>query len=190
MQRVSDPRPIRLVLGVPPLELAAVYCEHADFVARTVRQFGIPEAQTEDIVHDVFLVVHRRLPDYDGSAPIKSWLYGITRRVVMHHQRGFSRAQRRLEHIPDPAPAPDPDEHVAKVQAVQVVRSFLGELDQDKRAVFALIEIEEMPAPEVARVLGVGLNTVYSRLRAARQRFERSIERWRSTREERARGRA
>ena len=168
--RIVDSSPRHAVLTV-----ASVYREHANFVVRIARQLGVKGAAAEDIVHDVFLVVHRRLPDYDGRGSIRSWLYGITRRVVMHHHRGTVRAERRNRRGPTPVPAPSPEEDIARTQAARFVQEFLQTLDEPQRMVFVLADIEGMSAPEISDALGVKTNTVYSRLRLARRRFERAL---------------
>jgi RNA polymerase sigma factor (sigma-70 family) len=160
----------------PRARVAAIYHEHADFVVRIARQLGAPAAQLEDIVHDVFLVLHRRLADYDDSrASIRAWLYGITRNVVYHQLRSDTRSERRLRLLPEPAPARPLDDTLARARASAAIDAFLAGLDEDRRMVFALIDIEGMSAPEVAHALTVNINTVYSRLRLARQQFTQFI---------------
>jgi len=155
-----------------PRDLADVYRDHADFVYRIACQLGVAPTHVEDVVHDVFLVVHRRLHEYDGRS-MRSWLYGITRRVVLHHHRGMTRAERRTRLAPVPGPVPDPEEHTAQHEAAAIVESFVASLDEDQRMVFVLVELEGTPIPEIAEALGIGINTLYSRLRLARRRFER-----------------
>ena len=156
--------------------VAALYHAHADFVARIARQLGVPAAQVEDSVHDVFLVVHRRLADFDDSrASIRSWLYGITRNIVYHRIRSDGRGERRLRLLPEPAPTQGPDEDIARAQAVAAIDGFLAGLDESRRMVFVLIDIEGLSAPEVAQALNVNINTIYSRLRLARQQFNQFI---------------
>jgi len=157
-----------------PRDLDAVYREHADFVYRVACQLGVDATHVEDVVHDVFLVVHRRLHEYDGRS-MRSWLYGITRRVSLHHHRGRRRADKRVQLAPVPGAAPDPEERTAVHEAVAIVESFVATLDDDQRAVFVLVELEGTPMPEVAESLGVNLNTLYSRLRLARRRFEQHL---------------
>jgi len=169
-------RQIRAVTSSAPI-LADVYREHIDFVIRTTRHLGVPESSVEDVVHDIFLVVHRRLEDYDGRSTMRSWLYGIARRVVLHHKRGFSRARAREAQAPVPPPQLDAEETVARRQAAETVRNCLGMLDPEQRMVFVLADIEGMSAPEIAQALGVKLNTVYSRLRLGRKKFERALAR-------------
>ncbi len=136
-------------------------------------------AHAEDVVHDVFLVVHRRLDDYSPSASIRGWLYGITKRVVMHHQRHARRLAKREQRAPEPTPRLGPEEDVARRQAARAAEACLAQLDSTKRVVLVLSDIEGMTAPEVANALGIKLNTVYSRLRLARRQFERQLARYR-----------
>lgn len=158
-----------------PRDLAAVYRAHADFVHRTACQLGVPGSHVEDVMHDVFLIVQRRLSEYDGRS-MRSWLYGITRRVVLHQRRGDARRERRAVLVVVPTNTSDPERDVAAAQVVAQIERFLASLDEDQRIVFVLADIEGTPIPEIAAGLGVNLNTIYSRLRLARRRFEHAIE--------------
>ena len=64
------------------LDLAAVYRGHAAFVWRVVRRLGVADAALEDVVHDVFLVVHRRLAEYDGRAALE-----VIERLGLHDEK-------------------------------------------------------------------------------------------------------
>ena len=155
----------------------AVYAAHVGFVWRVLRTFGVPEAQVEDAVQDVFVVVHRRLGEWQGRAAITTWLFAIARRVASAHRRRADRRTRELadelrDARIDDAGAVDPFAEASRAQAAATVLAILEQLDHDKRAVFVLVELEQLSVPEVARILGLNLNTAYSRLRLARQAFE------------------
>ncbi|TPV94743.1 MAG: sigma-70 family RNA polymerase sigma factor [Myxococcales bacterium FL481] len=163
-------------------QLARLYDQHVDFVWRLVCRRGIPEPAAEDVVHEVFLVLHRRLPQLDTRANIRGWLYRATLNVVRHQQRSHMRRERAYARYPVSGAAPDPgfldpEGHVARRQARAFVERFLATLDPDKRRVFVLIDIEGIPPADVASLTGTSVNTVYSRLRAARQRFESCVAR-------------
>lgn len=160
-----DPRP------ASPPTLEQVYRDHADFVWRVLRTLGVEDAGRDDAFHEVFMVVHRRLADYDGRASLSSWLFGITRNVALHHRRSHARHQRRLTVAPEPSPAPGPDDVVARLEARALVERFLATLGDDQRLVFVLSEIEGLRMPEIAEQLGVNLNTLYARLASARRKF-------------------
>jgi RNA polymerase sigma-70 factor, ECF subfamily len=150
--------------------LEQVYRDHADFVWRVLRNFGVDGASRDDAFHEVFLVVHRRLADYDGRASLPSWLFGITRNVVLHHRRSYARHLRRLTVAPEPSGEPEPDEVIAQLEARALVDRFLATLGEEHRLVFMLAELEGLRVPEIAEQLGVNLNTLYSRLNSARRR--------------------
>jgi RNA polymerase sigma-70 factor, ECF subfamily len=158
--------------------LDAVFREHHGFVWRSLFHLGLPRGQVDDAVQDVFLVVYRRLADYDGRTSMRNWLYGIARRVASQYRRGAERSERRLRVVRSPEDSQPRDAgEAARFEAADLVRIFLGELDEDKREVFLLAELEGMSATEVAETLDLNVNTVYARLRAARLRFEKAVAR-------------
>jgi len=163
----------------PPFD--EVYEAWFDYVFRTVRRLGVADAAVDDVVQEIFVVVHRRLPDFEGRSKLKTWLFGITFRVVREHRRATARRARgsgpRVDDLELPSPRPGPGEAAERAQAARLVRALLDELDDDKREVFVLAELEGMTAPEIAEITGAKLNTVYSRLRAARGLFERALRR-------------
>ena len=155
----------------PRPTLRQVFDEYARFVWRTVRHLGVREADIEDVCQEVFLTVHRRLGDFEGRSSLRTWLYGICLRTASDYRR---RAHVRREFaVEDPMPraqAADQDEEVQRRQARQRLAFILDQLDDDKRAVFVLYEIEEMSMKEVAKIVDCPLQTAYSRLHAARGR--------------------
>jgi RNA polymerase sigma-70 factor (ECF subfamily) len=161
------------------LDVASVYDQHAAFVFRSLRRLGVPDRSVDDAVQDVFIVVHRRLGEFEARSSLRSWLFGIARRVAHDHRRRIGRKERG-EELPetliDPAGS-TPAVDVERAQAVQVLHAILASLDDEKREVFMLAELEQMTVPEIAAAIGVNLNTVYSRLRAARIAFDQAVAR-------------
>ena len=147
------------------------------FVWRSARRLGAPEGTLDDVAQEVFVIVHRRLAQFEARSSLKTWLFGIVVNVVRAQRRrrpktspdAASSSRAVPETLPDTGPGPH--ETLARAEAARVVDCLLEALDDDKRAVFVLAELEEMPAPEIAAALGIPLNTVYSRLRLARQEF-------------------
>jgi RNA polymerase sigma-70 factor (ECF subfamily) len=158
-----------------------IYRDELAFVWRTVRYLGVPDAEAEDVVHEIFIVLGRRLTDYDGRHSLRAWLAGITRRVVLHQHRSRFRAERKHAALSATAASHDdqPDAELMRREAAAVLDEFLAGIDDDKRTVFVLAELEGMSAPEIAHVVEANVNTVYSRLRAAREAFEKHVARWR-----------
>lgn len=181
------------VLAAPTLQMAAmalvledddvieipsfdeVYEQHVAFVWRTLRSFGVAETQLEDATQDAFVVVHRRLPEWEGRAAITTWLFAIARRVAGSYRRKRGQAEQRNTPLDDKlehADSADTFAALSRAQAAATVMAILDTLDEDKRIVFALVELEQLAVPEVARMLELNLNTAYSRLRLARAAFE------------------
>jgi RNA polymerase sigma-70 factor (ECF subfamily) len=177
---------IRAVTGAP-LDFEALYDAHVVFVFRNVRRLGVPDAHVDDAVQEVFLVVHRRLAEFEGRSSVRTWLFGILARVAADHRRSL---RRKSPHLRSPGGVVEPDsiaverdgphDVATRAEGVRLLHALLGELDDDKRAVLILAELEQMSSPEIAESLGVNLNTVYARLRAARREFEQAAQRERA----------
>jgi RNA polymerase sigma-70 factor (ECF subfamily) len=172
-----------------PPDFDAVYREHFRFVWRVARRLGVEPAFLDDVVQEVFVVVHRRLPDFEGHSTLRTWLYGIVRRVGADHRRALRRkptagAAARAgaqgeddDHGARAGTAPDAEARVERAEQVRLLRRLLEGLDDGKREVFVLAELEEMTVAQIAEALGENSNTISSRLRAARREFEEALER-------------
>ncbi len=157
---------------------AELYADHHDGVRRTLSCLGVPEGALDDAVQEVFVVVHRRLGDPQRFTTLKGWIYGVARRIAWRHHRTAGRGQRRLALVEADVPTSlPPDELLAQREASEFIHAFLAGLDESQREVFVLAEIENVPIPEIATIVGAKLNTVYSRLRLVRARFEGAVVR-------------
>jgi RNA polymerase sigma-70 factor (ECF subfamily) len=155
-----------------PRDFETLYNEHFDFVWRSLRRLGVDASWVEDAAQDTFIVVHRRLSDLLPTASCKAFLFGIALRVAHDYRRRARRKGAEQLNVEGMVSRDaGPFDQTARAEAARLVETFLGTLDEDKRAVFSLSELEDMTAPEVSEALGIKLNTVYSRLRAARDRF-------------------
>lgn len=177
MLRVLQPEPSASAGPAAPAGRAftELYREHFGFVWRILRRLGVPADALEDAAQEVFLVLHRRLAGLGPHVSLRSWLFGTARRVAADVRRGQHRRERRLHAlavVEADGRASLPSE---QAEAADFVAKFLDRLDPDKRMVFVLADLEGMTAPEIAEALEVKLNTVYSRLRAARAEFERAV---------------
>ena len=174
----SDETPLVAPLADLRPELGAIYAAHFTHVWHTLRRYGVVERDLEDAAHEVFLVVHRRLGDYDPSRPLRPWLSGIAWRVASDERRRARHHRERLGHTSEPVSArPAADDAVATARDRQLVVDTLEELPDDQRRVFVMYELDEAGMPEIAEALAVPLNTAYSRLRLARKRFADAVRR-------------
>ena len=160
-------------LDVPhtPTLVEELYADHARFVRHVLRKHGVAHGTLEDALQDVFVVVFRRIDEFVPRASHKTWLYGIALRVAKDHRRRLYRkgGLLALEERDVACPLPDPCAVAAAAQAWRGLNGRLDHLDEAQRRVFILAELEEMTGPEIAEALNMSLNTVYSRLRAARR---------------------
>jgi len=153
-----------------PSRLREAFEEHGAFVCRSLRYLGVPEADLDDLLQEVFLVVCQRLNDYEERGRARSWLYSICTRVAQAHRR----KQRRSSGFGPPAEqAADATQldHVQDREALELGWRLLAQLPEQQREVFVLYEVEDMPMSEIARALDCPLQTVYSRLYKARERI-------------------
>jgi RNA polymerase sigma-70 factor (ECF subfamily) len=159
-----------------------VYRQGFAFVWRSARRLGVRDASLDDVVQEVFVIVHRRLGDFEGRSSIRTWLFGITLRVVRDHRRSVARREPAEVIDPDTlrAAEPGPGESLEKAEAVRLLYAVLDEMDDERREVFVMAELEQMTMPDIAIALGVNVNTAYARLRAARQTFEGALARHRA----------
>lgn len=146
-------------------------------VWRMLQRLRVPEADLADAVHDVFVVVHQKLTDYDPQRPLLAWLYGIAYRVACEDRRRLRRTPLAQGEVEMQDHGPTPDEVLAARQAQEQVLRALETLDIEKRAVFVMHDASGLAMPEVAAALRIPLNTAYSRLRLARERFAVAIRR-------------
>jgi RNA polymerase sigma-70 factor (ECF subfamily) len=173
----------RLDQDAEAMTFDGIYDAHFAFIWRTARRLGVSESDVSDVAQEVFLVVHRKLDSFERRGAVKTWLYGILRRVVSDYRR----TQRRKPSMVGRAEAfePDawtssnktPDQNAEEREAMLLVQKLLGELDDDKREAFVLSELEQMTTAEIAEALDTNPNTVASRIRAGRAGFEAALER-------------
>lgn len=179
----TQPEAARSGSGAPiPARFEDVFRDHFDFVWSGLRHLGVPLSAVDDAAQEVFLVVHRRLGDFQGRSSLRTWLYGIVLRVAGNQRRSLRRSPAtEAEPIPltvdDGRPGPAAD--AERSEALRLLERLLAQLDEEKREVLILADLERFTAPEIAELLGLGLNTVYSRLRAARQLFNQAAARHR-----------
>ncbi len=145
-----------------------MYREELRYVLGTLERLGAPALQLEDLCHDVFMAAFRKRADYDASRPLRPWLFGIAFRMMLNVRRKHEEVVlgRNLEHAVDQQAGPE--QAMDDKEARGALERAIQTLEPHRRAVFILHDLEGQPAPEIARVLDIPLNTAYSRLRLAR----------------------
>jgi RNA polymerase sigma-70 factor (ECF subfamily) len=161
------------------MDFREIYDAHLPFVWRSLRRLGVPESEAADATQEVFLVIHRKLPEFEGRAKITTWVFRICMRVASDRRR---RAHVRREvyeesGVPECEDRADgPVRMMERMQDLALFEAAMGRMDMGQRAVFSLFELEGMTGDEIAEALEIPLGTVYSRLRGARESFRRAVK--------------
>jgi RNA polymerase sigma-70 factor (ECF subfamily) len=169
-------------IRLDPADFDGVYRAHVDRVARWAARLGGPGCDVDDVVQDVFVVVHRQLAGFRGDARITTWLYRITANVVRDRRRS-DRWRRFLSGLlPDfatrlPAPGATPLEAVEQREAIERVYQVLDGMNERYRTLIILFEIEKLSGDEIAELTGLRAGTVWVALHRARAQFEKRIRR-------------
>jgi RNA polymerase sigma-70 factor (ECF subfamily) len=157
-----------------------LYDQHFEFVWRTLRRLGVPAADLADVAQEVFLVVHRRLADFEERAKVTTWLFRISVRAARDRRR---KAHVRREIQGDEAlyesvdPAEDASFALERADERALLERALAALDESQREVFTAFELEGMTGHAIALALEIPLGTVYSRLRLGREHFRQALSR-------------
>jgi RNA polymerase sigma-70 factor, ECF subfamily len=168
----------------PPFHV--IYKQYLDFVWSSAGHLGAGTDVIDDVVQDVFIVIHSKLATLERPEALRSWIYGIVRRTVSDYRRSRrtrEAAGARLDAESKSNP-PSPLDIAERNADVDLLERLLAELDEQKREVFVMVEVLEMTVPEVVQALDIPLNTAYSRLRLARQDFEEALARHEARKQE------
>ena len=173
-------QPVVEAVECSTVEVTRVYEAHAGFVWKSLQRLGVRDADLEDVLQEVFVVVHQRLATFDGTSKMTTWLFGISLRVASaYRRRGFRRKETCVAEPPEDRErhSTSPEDAMAAAQTRQRLSDLLDELDLEKRAVFVMFEIDELPCEEIAQIVGVPVGTIYSRLHSARKDFQKALSR-------------
>jgi RNA polymerase sigma-70 factor (ECF subfamily) len=170
----ADPTPAPL--SEVRLQTATVYDAYAPFVWRSLQRMGVPESDLDDALQEVFIVVHRKLAQYDAErAKLSTWLFGITLNIARKHR---SRGRLTLGADLDATPCERPcqDTQLQRQQQAERLNLVLGKMRPEHSATFVMFELEGLSCQEIADLTGVPVGTVYSRLHKARDQFRDLVE--------------
>jgi RNA polymerase sigma-70 factor (ECF subfamily) len=166
-------------VGVQPeLDLAELYRQQGEAVSRWVKRlWGRQDA--EDVLHEVFMVVQRRLPEFRGEAALTTWLYTITVRVVSGRRRRerlrrliFARAVPELQ--VERTNTETPLAGALREQASSIVYAVLDKLSERDRTLLIMFELEGLPIAQIMAVLSITEDNAWVSLHRARARFRKA----------------
>lgn len=162
------------------LSFDQIYEQYFDLVWSTTRRFGIASEAMDDVVQEIFMVIHSRLNTLEKPEALRSWIYGIVRRKVSGYRRKrqlekYSSVS--VENVADDVFSRSPGDLAERNEQVRKLWAILEAMEPVKREVFIMAELDELTCPEIAEILSIPLNTAYSRLRHAREAFDAALMR-------------
>ena len=154
-------------------QFADIFREYAPFVLRMLKRLGVRPGDVEDVAQEVFVAVHRNLPTFEGRSSLRTWVYGICARTASNYRRSARiRHELATGEVPEEIVNASQEAAIDDKRARLMLDQLLDTLDDEKRLVFVLFDVEEVPMDEVAVIAGVPLQTAYSRLYAARNQLQ------------------
>jgi RNA polymerase sigma-70 factor (ECF subfamily) len=168
-------------LAAPPLDDAGfqrLFRSEFRYVWTSLRRLGVPARDIEDVAHELFLEVHRCLARYDAHRPPRPWLFAFALRFASDYRKQARVRREGIGEGPELVdPGPGPEAHVTQREARELVAEALSAVELERRAVFILFELDDVPMADIASSLEIPVNTAYSRLRLARGEFAAAVRR-------------
>jgi RNA polymerase sigma-70 factor (ECF subfamily) len=158
-----------------PFSFDELYGTHADAVWRTLSRLGVEPMYVDDAAQEVFVTAWRKRDSFEHRSSVKTWLTGIAIRVASHHRRSAALRRTGVLDASVPSLAPSPVEDVERREKLALLQQVLSRLSDELRETFVMMEMEGFSAPEASALLGVGVNTLYSRVRLAREAFNAAV---------------
>jgi RNA polymerase sigma-70 factor, ECF subfamily len=170
MSLTATPKMTESMAGVDAGCFGEVYRQNLRPVWQVLRRLGVQDSAVDDATQDVFITAYRRWNDFEGRSSVRTWLLGIALKVASEHRRRV----KPFEALPAELPASclSPDTEVERREQVATLSRLLNLLPTEQRELLVLVELEGYSVPEVADATGLNLNTLYTRLRTARLRFQ------------------
>jgi RNA polymerase sigma-70 factor (ECF subfamily) len=155
-----------------------VYRTWYSHVARWVRARGANDADVEDLTQEVFIIVRRKLGQFDGRN-LPGFLFRITERTVRDHRRSSwikNLLGNRAALLPElPAHEVDTLEAIEMRERRRALDAVLAKMSEKRRTTFILFEVEGYSGEEIARIESLPVDTVWTRLHHARKDFMRLV---------------
>jgi RNA polymerase sigma-70 factor (ECF subfamily) len=166
-----------------PIDFTSVFRAHAAYAWRLLRRLGVAERDAHDVCHDVFIIIHRRLAHIRAQSSVRSFVYSVCVRAASDYRRSARVRRERLsdDSVVDAGATPRsemPDKVVEHRRLTAFLMAHLERMEDAKREVFVLYEMDELTMAEVAEIVGCPPQTAYSRLHAARKEIRAAFARW------------
>jgi RNA polymerase sigma-70 factor (ECF subfamily) len=147
------------------------------YVWGSLRRLGVEERDVEDLTHDVFVQVYKKLDVYDPARPLRPWLFAFAYRAASDYRRLARHRDVITDDVDAESRAPLAEDALSAHEDATMVRAALASIDLDRRAVLVAYELDEIPMKDIAASLEIPLHTAYSRLRVAREELAAAVQR-------------
>lgn len=157
------------------VDFGAIVREHGPVILRALARLGVREADVPDVAQEVFVTLHRKLPEFEGRSSLRTFVYGIAVRVASDYRKSaYVRRERATDTLPERAGSAPELKELERKERLRLLDRALASLDPVHREVLVLFEIEELPMSEVASALGCPVKTAYGRLYAGREALKKA----------------
>ncbi|HVJ93413.1 MAG TPA: RNA polymerase sigma factor [Labilithrix sp.] len=159
--------------------LGSLFDRHEPGLRRYFGRMGATAHDADDLVQQTFLEVERTALRFDTELSARAWIYGVATMMMRRHRRSLSRIAANLRtwaSLRPAATAPPPDASSELDETTKRIGAALERMSPKKREVFVLVAFEGLSGDEVAKLMGIPLNTVWTRLHHARQELRAALE--------------
>jgi RNA polymerase sigma-70 factor, ECF subfamily len=162
--------------------LRATLAANYPMLRRALRRLGVPAFELDDVAQETFLTFYRKAEAVHPKAE-RQFILQVAFRIVRRRERGRMRRREDLEPAFEQLAEmrPSPEEEMSRQEAIAVLDAVLQAMPVELRMVLNLCDIEQLSTPEAAAILEIPLGTATSRLRRARELFEKLALRARSS---------
>lgn len=178
MQQTQEHRPMTPTAPPAGVDISRLFAAHAPFLVRTAHRLTGSRAVAEDVVQEAFLIAHQKRDTLVDQGDIRGWLYRVMVHRIAHWRRGSTRRDVREERAAVPlVDGETPERAVANKEQTEHIHAAIADLPLHLREVFVLFELEGQSGADIALLLGIPMGTVWTRLAAARPRFQKAYAR-------------
>jgi RNA polymerase sigma-70 factor, ECF subfamily len=160
----------------PESDCLDLYDRELDYLFATLQRFGARATEMDDLLQEIFIVLHRQWPTLDTTRSLRPWLFGVTFRVIRAHRRRQTRELRRQEPLEE-AEAPPPDVELEDQESMALLLSGLERIPPARREVVTMHDLDGLEIAEIARRLSMTKIGVYTRLYKGRKELAAAVRR-------------
>jgi RNA polymerase sigma-70 factor, ECF subfamily len=175
--------PVEAMTANNPLSIESVWDEFGSLLSGFVRRHVADRDAADDIVGDIVLRIHRHLDHLDDRERLVAWLFRIARNAVTDHYRRTARRRELLDADPEPrdtASSADSwldDRDAVYAELAGCIRPLVDALPADYRRALELTDFEGRTQAEAARLEGISLSGMKSRVQRGRRQFAALVDR-------------